>query len=533
LPITPSGPVLDAKLTFSGPALSWLADSALKDANGNPLAAATGTSVTLSGTPASINAFLARGGLSATISADANLAVSVSYGIGSSSSATVALRAISPLVPLTNVPDLRDFLPNGYSAVFTQSGLVGGAASRNELFQLDLTNGSGGNQRGDNYTLAGSGWLRTQQAGFYYFYAVADDSVKFRVYDSADNVVAEAYDPSSSDYMGISGSTAWTGNSLLGLRRSSPVYLAANQYYRFKLDFTENSGDDLFSIGYTIAPNPTTSVWVTQVSASSENYNPWVGTGNVNEGPANAFTGEDAKYLNFDRFGNTTQGRNSGLMMALSQAVSLTSIQFKSANDGSDRDPTTYQLCGSNVPLAWGSSAWGTPVATGNTNLTTTRNALGTASAISGAPAFQYYKVVFSHDPGSRWRKLLDAGERNPASAWLWDRRGCDASALQQHAVPCYPEWPGLEHGAGLLGARDHHGNVVGRRQRSVGGCHGLRLGGCQWRFDRQRHGPRQRNHVGPIVRDPCRHQHLALHPRPRAQLPEPCRPGRFRPLVL
>ena len=49
-------------------------------------------------------------------------------------------------------------------------------------------------------------------------------------------------------------------------------------------------------------------------------------------------------------------------------------------------------------------------MASGNTNLTTTRNALGTASAISGASAFQFYKVVFptirGSDGGNYWMQL-------------------------------------------------------------------------------------------------------------------------------
>ena len=389
--MTPSGPELNAKITFSGAGLSWLADGTLKDANGALLASAAGSSVTLVGTPTLINGYLSKGSLRMTTTSDLSLSVSVSYGVGVASNTSVALKVVNPLVTLSGVPDIRDYLPNGFSV--KASGL-----SYYELFQSDLTNLN--NSRGDNYTSVGSGWLKTNEAGVYYFYAVADDVIKFQVFDDQNNVIGVAYDPNADNTVRINGSNSFGANSIAGLRKSGPVYLDANKYYRFQFDFQEVTGGDLFEIGYTKASSTTSGIYVTNVVASSENYPPIAANTN-DEKVSNTFDGTNNKYLNIDEFGDKTTGRDSGLMVRLSESMSLTSVQFRSAADSDFWDPTTYTVFGSNSPLAWSSSAWGTALSSGSTNLTSTRSSNGNLVTVSGASAFQYYKIVFPTTRGS------------------------------------------------------------------------------------------------------------------------------------
>jgi hypothetical protein len=217
--MTPSGPELNAKITFSGAGLSWLSDGTLKDANGALLASAAGSSVTLVGTPTLINGYLSKGSLRMTATSDVSLSVSVSYGAGVASNTSVAVKAVNPLVTLSGVPDIRNYLPNGFSV--KASGL-----SYYELFQSDLTNFN--NSRGDNYTNVGSGWLKTNEAGVYYFYAVSDDVLKFQVFDDQNNVIGVAYDPNADNTVRINGSNSFGANSIAGLRKSGPVYLDSN-----------------------------------------------------------------------------------------------------------------------------------------------------------------------------------------------------------------------------------------------------------------------------------------------------------------
>lgn len=139
--------------------------------------------------------------------------------------------------------------------------------------------------------------------------------------------MAVAYDPNASDNTAVNGSNAWGANQVAGLRKSAPVYLEAGRYYRFKLDYSEGAGGDAFDVGYTMATSNPAGVYVTQVTASSENYPPLVSTTN-DEKVGNAFDGANTKYANLDEFGDKTTGRDSGLMVRLSEAVPLSSIQF-------------------------------------------------------------------------------------------------------------------------------------------------------------------------------------------------------------
>ena len=101
-----------------------------------------------------------------------------------------------------------------------------------------------------------------------------------------------------------------------------------------------------------------------------------------------AFDGDqNTKYVNPSKVG-------SGLMTALQSSQVVTSIDFTSANDKSDNDPTQFVLYGSNTPMAWDSKAW-TQVASGATGLTTTRGETKAAS-FSNTQSFQYYKLVFT-----------------------------------------------------------------------------------------------------------------------------------------
>ncbi|MFM8420309.1 MAG: hypothetical protein ACKOEQ_09315, partial [Verrucomicrobiota bacterium] len=400
--LSATGPTMEARLTFSGVALSWLGDAAVKDASGNALAAGSGTTVTLVGTPAAINDYLANGALGATTTADATLGVSVAYGGGSASSGSISLKSVNPLVNVTGLGDLLDHLPNGWTSKRSDQAY-------SEFFPGSLTNYWV--SRADNYSQEGTGWLKTQRSGIYYFYAVADDVVKFQVFDDQNSVLAVALDPNGSDNTAVNGSNAWGANQVAGLRKSAPVYLEAGRYYRFKLDYTEGTGGDAFDVGYTMSASNPAGVYVTQVTASSENYPPLVSSSN-DEKVSNALDGTNAKYMNLDEFGDRTTGRDSGLMVRLSEAVSLSSIQFRSAADNDVWDPTSYALYGSNVPLPWSSSAWGSALSTGNTNLATARGTNGALVPVNGAQAFQYYKVVFPTTRGnSSGQYFMHVGE--------------------------------------------------------------------------------------------------------------------------
>jgi hypothetical protein len=61
-------------------------------------------------------------------------------------------------------------------------------------------------------------------------------------------------------------------------------------------------------------------------------------------------------------------------------------------NDGPDRDPMRYVLLGSNFDLAWADQAW-TPIATGQTGLSTARRATNTV-AFDNTQSFKYYKLM-------------------------------------------------------------------------------------------------------------------------------------------
>src|SRR6478609_9131026 len=90
---------------------------------------------------------------------------------------------------------------------------------------------------------------------------------------------------------------------------------------------------DRFQIGARATANP----------GAGTNINVWPANGN--EGPEKAIDGLAAKYLNFGEL-------NTGYILTLTGAEIVTGLNLTTANDGPERDPTSFSLWGSNTATA-------------------------------------------------------------------------------------------------------------------------------------------------------------------------------------
>ncbi|WP_428303708.1 PQQ-dependent sugar dehydrogenase [Lacipirellula sp.] len=114
-----------------------------------------------------------------------------------------------------------------------------------------------------------------------------------------------------------------------------------------------------------------------------------------NETAPNAIDGTLNKYLNFGR-------TNSGFIVTPSNPASVvTSFQITTANDSTDRDPSGWQLFGTNQPIASVANSTGlaetwTPIGSGSLSLPTARNTLATAVTFSNSTAYSSYKLIFT-----------------------------------------------------------------------------------------------------------------------------------------
>ncbi len=114
-----------------------------------------------------------------------------------------------------------------------------------------------------------------------------------------------------------------------------------------------------------------------------------------NEPPQNAIDGTLAKYLNFGEV-------NSGFILTPSNAVTpITSFRITTANDGPERDPTSWAWYGTNDAITSANHSTGTAenwtlIDTGTVSLPNGRNMLGPVVTIDNAQAFSSYRMVFT-----------------------------------------------------------------------------------------------------------------------------------------
>ena len=109
----------------------------------------------------------------------------------------------------------------------------------------------------------------------------------------------------------------------------------------------------------------------------------------------NAIDRTIAKYLNFGEV-------NSGFIVTPSNGSSIvTGFQVTTANDATERNPTTWQLFGTNQVIASTNHSTGSAeswniIASGTLALPTARNTLGSVVSFSNATAYNSYRMVFT-----------------------------------------------------------------------------------------------------------------------------------------
>ncbi len=127
------------------------------------------------------------------------------------------------------------------------------------------------------------------------------------------------------------------------------------------------------------------------------------------EAPSNALDTPNAgtKYLNFG-------GAGSGIIVTPSGgAAAAQSFQLTTANDDPGRDPTSWQLFGTNAAIASASNsnglgeAW-TPIASGSVTLPAARLTVGTAVNFANSTTYTSYKLVFPTLNGSTLFQIAD-----------------------------------------------------------------------------------------------------------------------------
>ena len=113
------------------------------------------------------------------------------------------------------------------------------------------------------------------------------------------------------------------------------------------------------------------------------------------EAVGNAIDGSLNKYLNFGE-------ENSGFIVTPSIGASIVkSFQITTANDAEDRDPTTWQLFGTNEAITSGNHSDGdgenwTPIDSGSVNLPGGRDTLGPMVSVDNNAAYASYRMIFT-----------------------------------------------------------------------------------------------------------------------------------------
>lgn len=119
------------------------------------------------------------------------------------------------------------------------------------------------------------------------------------------------------------------------------------------------------------------------------------GSSPVNESVVNAIDGSLNKYLNFGEV-------NSGLIVTpATGATVVTSFQITTANDAVERDPSAWQLFGTNSAIASAAHSTGTAepwtlIGSGVLALPTARNSLGSVVNVANGAAYNSYKLIFT-----------------------------------------------------------------------------------------------------------------------------------------
>ena len=114
-----------------------------------------------------------------------------------------------------------------------------------------------------------------------------------------------------------------------------------------------------------------------------------------NEGVANAIDGSLNKYLNFGEV-------NSGFIVTPSSPGTVVkSFQITTANDAADRDPSSWQLFGTNsaiasLPHSTGTAESWTLIGSGAIALPAARDTLGPAVNVANTTAYNSYKLIFT-----------------------------------------------------------------------------------------------------------------------------------------
>jgi hypothetical protein len=112
------------------------------------------------------------------------------------------------------------------------------------------------------------------------------------------------------------------------------------------------------------------------------------------EGPANAIDGTLAKYLN-------TGGANSGFIVTPATGAStVRSFQITTANDVQGRDPTSYELYGTNAAIVSADNSYGTAeswtlISAGSLALPADRDTLGPIVPVTNNASYASYKMIF------------------------------------------------------------------------------------------------------------------------------------------
>jgi len=112
------------------------------------------------------------------------------------------------------------------------------------------------------------------------------------------------------------------------------------------------------------------------------------------ENPANVLDGNaSTKYLNFGKV-------NTGFIVVPSAASIVQSFTLSTANDSAPRDPTSYQLFGTNAPVTSADNDRGnaepwTLIQSGSLSLPDTRLTLGPTVDVVNSTSYTAYKMIF------------------------------------------------------------------------------------------------------------------------------------------
>ena len=146
------------------------------------------------------------------------------------------------------------------------------------------------------------------------------------------------------------------------------------------------------------------------------------------EGPEYVVDGDpNTKYLNFGK-------ANTGVIVTPTTSGSVATMLITTANDAAERDPTSYELFGTNDPIVSASNsdgnaeAW-TLISSGSLDTPTARFATA-AVAIGSTDTYASYKIVFPtlrNADGANSMQLADLQLLTPADRFTWAADGVAA----------------------------------------------------------------------------------------------------------